>query len=313
MASGGVPAGLSEVERRRLARLEKTKANARGRKSPAVMPSRLARTSAFAPRIHSLNTDSDFRRVYVVPPHSVVEVTGRELGTRHRDALVALFRIRARRIEARTETGERIVYCRTETTWRELLAASGLTIHVTNLLTALRVLQELQRVSIRVFRGSHEEYLRAEGRGRLVGPGWSDALIGKIVWDGAMLDSKVIVEYGEWVRRTLEERHLVAVDADVYFRLKSDYARCWWPYLDSQPAHSWIDVELLASLAGRDYRAETTKQRVKLREEARQAMADMMLAGGLVSWTEEVIGSGRAKTYRYRYVRASSPQAELPV
>ena len=39
-----------EVERKRLARLEKTKQNARGRRAPAVMPSRLARTSAFAAR-----------------------------------------------------------------------------------------------------------------------------------------------------------------------------------------------------------------------------------------------------------------------
>ncbi|MBB5695954.1 hypothetical protein [Muricoccus pecuniae] len=307
------PKHLSDVERRRLARLEKTRLNARGRRAPAVMPSRLARTSAFAARTHSLNTDSNFKRIYIVPPHSVVEVAGRELGTRHRDMLVALFRLRARRVEARTDAGQRIVLCQTETSWRELLVASGLTVHVTNLLTALRVLQELQRVSIRVFRGSHDEFLKAESRGLLAGAGWSDALIGKIEWEGAQLDSKVTVSYGEWVRRTLEERHLVAVDADVYFRLKSDYARCWWPYIDSQPAHSWIDVELLASLAGRDYRAETTKQRVKLREEARQALGDMQQAGGLASWTEETVGSGRAKTYRYRYVRTGSPQAELPI
>src|SRR4051794_38253157 len=100
MVEGG-PITLSDVERRRLARLERTRKNARGRRAAAVMPSRLARTSAFAPRVHSLITDSDFRRIYVVPPHSVVEVSGRELGTRHRDALVALFRLRAKRVEAR--------------------------------------------------------------------------------------------------------------------------------------------------------------------------------------------------------------------
>jgi hypothetical protein len=243
----------------------------------------------------------------------VVEVTGRELGTRHRDALVALFRLRARRVEAKTDNGERLVYCSTETTWRELLVASGLTIHVTNLLTALRVLQELQRVTIRIFRGSHEEYLRAEARGLLVGAGWSDALIGRIEWDGANLDSEVRVTYGEWVRRTLEERHLVAVDAAVYFRLKSDYARCWWPYIDSQPSYSWIDVEMLATLAGRDYKGETTKQRVKLREEARQALNDMVSAGGLESWSQETLGSGRAKSYRYHYKRSGGPQGELSI
>jgi len=52
---------------------------------------------------------------------------------------------------------------------------------------------------------------------------------------------------------------------------------------------------------------------VKLREEARQALDDMVAAGGLASWRTEQVGSGRAKTYRYRYERSAGPQAELPV
>ncbi|GAV35466.1 hypothetical protein ROTAS13_03142 [Roseomonas sp. TAS13] len=312
MVQGG-PQALSEVERRRLERLERTLKNRRGRRAPSVMPSRLARTSAFVPRQQNLSSDADFSRVYVVPPHSVVEVRGRELGTRHRDMLMACFRLRARRVEAVTVLGEKFVFCRTETSWRELLAASGLTSHVNNLLVALRILEELRTTTIRVFRGSYEDYQAASARGRLAGAGWSDALIGRIEWDGATLDAKLTVEYGEWVRRTLEERHLVSVDADTYFRLASDYARCWWPYIDSQPAHSWIGIETLATLAGKDYAELTTRQRVKLREEARQALDDMVRAGGLTSWVTEQIGSGRAKTYRYRYERAAGPQAELPV
>jgi hypothetical protein len=312
MITGG-PDKLSDVERRRLERLERTRKNRRGRRAPAVMPSRLARTSAFAPRQQGLSRDADFARVYLVPPHSVVEVRGRELGTRHRDMLVALFRLRARRVEATTDQGQKIVLCSTETTWRELLAASGLSSHVNNLLTCLRILEELRSTTIRVFQGSFEDYETATQKGRLAGAGWSDALIGTIQWSGAMLDSKLTVSYGEWVRRTLEERHLVAVDADVYFRLQSDHARCWWPYIDSQPAHSWIGIETLSLLAGRDYAELTTRQRVKLREEARQALDDMITAGGLTSWVTEQVGSGRAKTYRYRYERAAGPQAELPV
>lgn len=91
---------LTDAERRRLARFEASKANRRGRKAPAVMPSRLARTSAFAPRKEGLVTDSAFQRLYVVRPHTVVEVRGRELGSQHRDALYALFRLRAKRSEA---------------------------------------------------------------------------------------------------------------------------------------------------------------------------------------------------------------------
>lgn len=312
MVQGG-PQTLSDIERRRLERLERTLKNRRGRRAPSVLPSRLARTSAFAPRQQSLSSDADFARVYVVPGHSVVEVRGRELGTRHRDMLMACFRLRARRVEAVTDRGEKFVFCRTETSWRELLAASGLTGHVNNLLVALRILEELRTTTIRVFRGTYEDYETATRRGRLAGAGWSDALIGKIEWGGATLDSKLTVEYGEWVRRTLEERHLVAVDADVYFRLASDHARCWWPYIDSQPAYTWIGVEMLAQLAGRDYAEMTTRQRVKLREEVRQALDDMVVAGGLTSWATEQVGSGRAKSYRYRYERAAGPQAELPL
>ncbi len=309
----GGPENLSEVERRRLERLERIRRNARGRRVPAVMPSRLARTSAFAPRQQGLVSDADFARIYVVPPHSVVEVRGRELGTRHRDMMVALFRLRARRVEATTDRGERLVFCRTETTWRELLAASSVGTHVNNLLTALRILEELRGTTIRVYRGTFEDYEAAARRERLAGAGWSDALIGKIEWAGATLDSRLTVEYGEWVRRTLEERHLVAIDADVYFRLASDHARCWWPYIDSQPAHSWIGIETLARLAGRDYATMTTRQRIKLREEVRQALDDMVAASGLASWACEQVGSGRAKSYRYLYARAAGPQAQLPL
>jgi hypothetical protein len=63
---------LSEVERKRLERFERSRANRRGRKAPAVMPSRLARTSAFAPRKKGLVTDSTFQRLYIVRPHTVV-------------------------------------------------------------------------------------------------------------------------------------------------------------------------------------------------------------------------------------------------
>src|SRR3954453_9557923 len=90
---------LSEAEIRRLERLERTRANKRGRKNPVVVPARLARTSAFAPKRRNLITDSKFRRAYVVPGHSYIEVSGRELGSQHWDALYAVFRMNLRRIQ----------------------------------------------------------------------------------------------------------------------------------------------------------------------------------------------------------------------
>ena len=74
---------LSESEKARLKRFQKTRENRRGRQNPAVLPGRLARTSAFAPRRQKLSTDADFQRTYVVKPHTVVQVSGRELGSQH--------------------------------------------------------------------------------------------------------------------------------------------------------------------------------------------------------------------------------------
>ncbi len=55
---------LTPEEQQRLARRERTLKNRRGRRNPAVMPDRLARTSAFVPRKVNLITDSNFTRVY---------------------------------------------------------------------------------------------------------------------------------------------------------------------------------------------------------------------------------------------------------
>src|SRR5271154_425674 len=89
---------LSDEERARLQRFRRARENRRGRPNPAILPGRLARTPAFAPRRQKLSSDADFERVYVVRPHTVVQVSGRELGSQHRDALYAIFRVRARRI-----------------------------------------------------------------------------------------------------------------------------------------------------------------------------------------------------------------------
>jgi hypothetical protein len=305
---------LTEAERRRLERFERSKANRRGRKAPAVMPSRLARTSAFAPRKKGLITDSAFQRLYVVRPHTVVEVRGRELGSQHRDALYALFRLRAKRSETVSpqEPGAPArVYFNTEATWRDLLATTGRTPHVNNLGTMLRVFEELRSVSFRFYQGDFAQYEAASKAGRLPGAGYSDNLLGRIEWDGVSLDSTVKVTYGEWVRQMFESRSLVSIDGETYFRLRSDYAKSIWPFIDSQPDYRWVAVETLADLVGSDYRTETTRRKLKLREELRQAFADMVTAGGLSSWECEETGSGRAKSYRFSYVHARPRQGAL--
>ena len=302
----------TDVEKARRERLVRTHRNVRGRRQPAVLPSKLARTSAFAPRRHSLSADADFVRVYVVRPHAVVEVRGRELGTRHRDALIALFRLRARRCETISADGKSgaAVY-RTDTTWREILLASGLTAHVNNLLVALRVFEELRSVTVRVFTGSFDAYEAAVAQGRLASAGWSDGLIGGIEWSGVNLDSEVSVTYGEWVRRTFEAKHLVSISADVYFRLKGDFARAWWPYIDSQPDHDWIPLETLAEMVGRDYRAEDSKRRARFREDVTGAFQDMVRAGGIATFEVEARGPGRTKSYRVKYQHTLPKAAQL--
>ena len=76
---------LSEAEEKRLRRFRRSAENRRGRANPAIVPSKLARTSAFVPRRHGLSSDGSFESVYVVRPHTVVHVHGRELGSQHRD------------------------------------------------------------------------------------------------------------------------------------------------------------------------------------------------------------------------------------
>jgi hypothetical protein len=319
---GDMDKPLSDRERKRIDRFERTWANRRGRSQPAVLPSTMARTGAFSPRRYGLNTDSTFARIYTVRPHSVVEVRGRELGTQHRDILYALFRLRARKeiepnpaynpnITGPEMPGKELVYFHTQCTWRDLLRATGKTAHVNNLGTLLRSLEELRAVSIRVYTGTWDQYVAASKRGRLSGPGFSDSILGLIEWDGVSLDSQVTVKYGEWVKRMFEARNLISLNSEVYIKLTSDYARTFWPFIDSQNGYTFLDAETLAELAGRDYWSETTRQRIKFREDIRQAFDDMVKAGGLTSWRSEQTGSGRKKSYRYHYIHALPRQGTL--
>lgn len=69
---------LSKLEKRQPERLARSNAYRCGRKASALLPSRLVWTSALAPRWKGLVTESSFQRLYIVRPHTVVEVPGRE-------------------------------------------------------------------------------------------------------------------------------------------------------------------------------------------------------------------------------------------
>ena len=134
----------------------------------------------------------------------MIEVRGRELGSQHRDALYALFRLRAKRIEEpnpeynpNITTPDWLSLGRPSPLWRHaapglLLLATGRTTHVNNLGTLLRVFQELQQVIIAVFAGTYEDYLKASKLGRLAGPGFSENILHRIHSEGINLDSEVL-------------------------------------------------------------------------------------------------------------------------
>ena len=316
---------LSKDEIARLDRKDRSIRNRRNRRNPSVMPDRLARTSAFSPRKKNLDTNSDFTRTYVIEGVSVVEVSGRELGSQHRDALYALWRLPRERVVARNEAYRpgrmmcpTMTICQTTTTWRELLITMGKSQHVNNLLTMLHVFRDIKKVTMIVHEARTLEETRAVtealARGRLPdGAGSASSLITEVHWEGAQLDSEVVVRYGPHMMETMQKAHLVSINAEVQFRLKSDYAKSVWPYIDSQPEHTWIPEERIAELTGRS-REEldgSSQVRGQFRKEIRQAFEDMERAGGVASWEQRVIGTGSAKKRQYHYVHAKPRQCEI--
>lgn len=316
---------LTPEEQNRIERKRRTVRNRRGRRNPATMPDRLARTSAFAPRRQGLITDSNFVRIYEVPGYSVVEVRGRELGSQHRDAIYALFRLPREKVsisnpDYRPKTFIPLykTFYETRTTWRTLLKAMGRTEHVNNLLSLLTVFEEIKQVIIRIQDGrslKELEKIRESRAARMLADvgGSSESLIERVEWEGAQLDSKVVIQYGPKVLEMIEKAHLVSINADVQFRLKSDHAKVFWPFIDSQPDHAFIDEKRLAQLAGRELWGEvsTSAHRAQFRKECREAFRDMVMGGGLSSWREEITGSGWQKSRRYHYEHTSPRQFEL--
>jgi hypothetical protein len=305
---------LSDADRKRLARLR----NRKGRRKPAKVPARLTRTSAFAPKRRGLITDSAFKRLYVVPGHSVVQVQGRELGSQHRDALYALFRLPHEKITIDDPDSpiKRSVLHVTDTTWRELILALGLTEHANNVANLVLTFEELMLVTMTIYEGNEDKILSALNDGHVPDtPFKGRHLIHEFSAEGTRLDSPVRIIYGQWVTDNMARLRLVSLNADVQFALKSDYAKSFWPYIDSMNKHTFVDEGLLAALVGRDLFGphETSATRRDFRVNCRKAFEDMVRAGGLESWRDEALGRGRTKHRRYHYTTAKVRQMEMEV
>ncbi|MGD9726421.1 MAG: hypothetical protein AB7E70_03275 [Hyphomicrobiaceae bacterium] len=303
---------LSDADLKRLDRVGRR----RGRNRPAKVPARLARTSAFAAKRRGLITDSKFERMYYVPGHSVVRVSGRELGTQHRDALYAVFRLPCRRVSVGAPPQWLMIV---DTTWRELLMAMGLTQHVNNIAGLHYAFKDIKQVVISVYEGKEDQILAAYRDGKLPrDQGRMGNLLHDIEWSGLGLDDRVRISYGDWTAQMVASAKLVSLNADVQFALKSDYAKSFWPYIDGLSQHTWVDEEMLAHLVGRDLwgPAETSVTRGEFRKLCRKAFDDMVRSGGLISWRVEVRGVGRKKSHRYHHVHAlrqGGEQMELPM
>ncbi len=129
-------------------------------------------------------------------------------------------------------------------------------------MTLMAVFSEIQQVNILVHQGrslsrieKDQERSKRSVRamlGNRDNAGGSSPIIKEIAWAGLQLDSAVIIQFGTAVLDAIEKSHLVSINADVQFRLKSDFAKTFWPFIDSQPGFSYVDEERLAQLAGFD-------------------------------------------------------------
>ncbi len=118
-------------------------------------------------------------------------------------------------------------------------------------MTLLGTFQDIQQVIILVHEGRSLDEIERMDRKRTQRAmlanadqrGGSSAVINDISWEGLQLDSEVRVQLGTAVLNAIEKAHLVSINANVQFKLKSDYAKSFWPYIDSQPNHSYIDED----------------------------------------------------------------------
>ena len=273
------------------------------RRSSANVPTDLARTSAFAPRRSGLKT-VNFKRTYVVGD-SIVEVEGRELGTQHRDALYALFKLEPKSVRMKAEEPglPMMNFVLVQVSWREMLHALNLNEHQTNLKTVLKTFEQLRSVNIRVYAGGLDAYNSAQVTGELPeGEGYSDNLLGKIHWTGKALDSTLTVQYGDWLREVIRT-DFVGLRPE-YFHLTSDYAKTILPFIESNLDAKSLNEADIGRLVDRDISNESRQQVFKFRGYVDIAFNDMQRVGAIKSFQVEEIWEGRKKFMRYSWERA---------
>ncbi len=298
----------------------------RGRKRPSKVPSRLTRTPAFVAKSRNLDNNPDAVRLYYMPRHSLIKTKGRELGSSHRNLIYALFRKKPKIIQcenplwsdlspkerATSGTPKSIEEFSVTFTWRELLDTMGVGYHKNNLERIIRLAEEINQVSITIYDRDvdkiYNEIVAEDTRNTKLPKSDTSqrGRIGRIFrdfeWSGKGFDDKIVVRYDIWVREVFEKKHLVSLNADVQFNLKSDYAMSIWPFIDSQPNYSFIDENAVAALVGRlPINEMTPPERAQFRRETKRAFDDMLRAGGIRSYEVEKPKSIVCRKYHYKH------------
>ncbi|WP_404381463.1 hypothetical protein [Caenispirillum salinarum] len=295
------------VEQDRLERALKRHPGYRGRTMPACLLPALARTSAFAPRSRNLNRTAGSTRLYEIPNVNVVKVTGPELGIQHRMLLTALLRHHVNIIDLAGRSMIAVV----SVTWRDLLKSMNKGAHPNNIDTYFNALRDLDTAQISVWRGSWTQYqAQLWGYETDKNADFSAPLITSARCTGLTPNDEIRVHFGPDAARDFKEGNLVSVDADVFFRLRSDYAKSLWPVIDGHKKFFFLHESTIASYVGLDLRRTGWREWQTFRRSTKRAFEAMKAAGGLEDWYVEEGKQGRIgkrEQHKYVFTRPLSP------
>ncbi|MDE4063863.1 hypothetical protein [Phaeobacter gallaeciensis] len=297
------PNELSEKSRKRQEAIKQRRQ--RLSRKPAKVPTELARSGMFRPTKQYLNQQTTSYTLEV-GNWAKISVVGKELGIAHKDTLMAVFRQNARTIMDNSPESSQIekwgIAAKTKsvvyTTWRGLLQAQNKSAHVNNITTQAGLLEDLSSliVSFRIHEGR-----RGGGSGSLI----------EVLFDGFELDSRVQISYGQHVKQIMAAKQIVYLDAEAYYTLKSDYAKAFFSFIDSQPNNSWVDESILAQIVGRDIWRENWQQRGDFRKYCVRAFNDFEASGYLRNVQRVPYKSGKNTCFRFEYEFCKPKQKDL--
>lgn len=289
------------TERDRLERALKRHPGYRGRTKPACLLPALARTSAFAPRSRDLDRTAGNMRLYEIPNVNVVKVSGPELGIQHRMLLMALLRHHVNIIDL----ADRGMVAVVSVTWRDLLKGMNKTVHPNNIDTYVNALRDLDTAEITVWRGTWNQY-QAEDFGYAVEKdvGFSAPIIRAVGFTGLKPDDEVRIHFGADAARDFKDGNLVSVDANIFFRLRSDYAKSLWPVIDGHKNFFFLHESTIAGYLGLDLSRMGWREWQTFRRSTERAFEAMKAAGGLEKWRLEHEGRvGKREQRKYVFTR----------